>query len=141
MAKIPAMQGIEFSDDTEIGIEPVSVATDFKRLVEDEAFMNEPVTIEIHPSTDENQPPVVTLNVNGTNQPVIRGVPTTIKRKYLEVLIRMKETKYTQHTPNPMEPDRIQTVGRTAQVYPYQILEDANPKGRAWAAHIQAEAA
>jgi hypothetical protein len=141
MTKQQPIQGFEFSDDTDTGVEPVSGNVDFKRIVDDEAFMNEPVTIVIHSSNDENQPGVVVLNVNGVNQPVIRGIPTIIKRKYLEVLIRMKETRYSQNTPNPSEPDRIQTVGRTAQVYPYEIMEDRNPRGRAWAEHVRAEPA
>ena len=76
------------TDDTPT-IEPVS-QNDFKKLAAEESFMNEPVTIMIHSTTDENQAPHVIVNCNGINQPIIRGVPTEVKRKYVEILARMK---------------------------------------------------
>src|SRR5512147_2256507 len=89
------VKGIELHDDQTV-VDTVSGNVDFGKLAADEAFMNEHVTIMIHPTTDENQPNHVILNVNGVNQPVVRGVQTVVKRKYLEVLARMKETKYSQ---------------------------------------------
>ena len=78
------------------------------------------------------------LAVNGTNQPVFRDVPTTIKRKYVEVLARMKETKYRQ-VRNPIELDRSELVPRTGPIYPFEVIRDDNPKGRAWLRSIIAE--
>lgn len=115
--------------------------TEFSREIAEEAFMNEIVTVEIATTTDENQPSHVVLNVNGVNQPIFRGVPTPVKRKFVEVLARCKETKYTQHQLNPYEPDRIEMRAKTALVYPFQVLEDNNPKGRAWLQAILSEAA
>jgi hypothetical protein len=132
--------GILLGDEEGV-IEPVTGNQDFKKLVDDEAFMNEVVTVHVHASANENDSPHVILNVNGTNQPVVRGVPTPMKRKYLEVLARMKETRYSQRVQNPSEPDRIETIPRTAQVYPFDLVEDKNPKGRAWLSHIMAEQA
>ena len=135
------VQGIELHDDQE-SVVPVAGNIDFRQLASDEAFMEERVTIVIHPTTDENQPNHVILNVNGTNQPVIRGVPTSIKRKYLEVLARMKETKYSQPQRDMANPEYgNQVIGRTALVYPFDVQEDANPKGRAWLQNIMAEPA
>lgn len=132
-------KGIEVHDDQQL-IEPVSSVADFRTLASDEAFMHETVVVYVHPTTDENQPPHVILNVNGTNQPVIRGVNTPMKRKYLEVLARMKETKYTQMTPNPAAPDVSEMRARTALVYPFDLIEDSNPKGRAWLNNVLSEA-
>ena len=87
------MQGIELHDDAEIVI-TTAAAKDLRDVVNSEAFMNEMVVVVVHPTTDENQPGNFLLNVNGVNQPVMRGIPTLMKRKYLEVLARMKETKY-----------------------------------------------
>lgn len=135
------VQGIEIHDDQE-PVVPVAGNVDFRQLAADEAFMEERVTIVIHPTTDENQPGHVILNVNGVNQPVVRGVPTTIKRKYLEVLARMKETKYSQPQRDMANPEYgNQVIGRTALVYPFDVQEDANPKGRAWLQNIMAEPA
>lgn len=133
-----AVKGLEVGDDQPL-IETVAESKDFAKLAADEAFMNEPVTVLVHETTDSNQPPHIILNVNGTNMPVMRGVPTIMKRKYLEVLARMKETRYTQRIPNPSEPDRIVMEPKTAQVYAFAVHEDKNPKGRAWLAQVMAE--
>jgi hypothetical protein len=119
-------------------IEPV-VTNEIGRVAAEEAFMNELVLIEVAESTDENQPNHVVLSVNAVTQPVFRGVPTLVKRKYVEVLARCKESKYSQHTTNPNEPDRIEMRQRTALAYPFQVLEDKNPKGKAWLAAVLAE--
>lgn len=135
-----AIPGIEIPD-TDPEIEPVSQSADFRKLAADEAFMNEVVTVHVHPSSNENEPPHVIVNCNGTNQPIIRGIPTKVKRKYVEILARMKETRYTQSTPNPAAPDEIKMTPRVGQVYPFEVLEDQNPRGRAWLNHVLAEPA
>lgn len=133
-------QGIEITDDAPV-IETVSESRDFRELASDEAFMNEHVTVLVHSTTDENQPPHVTVNCNGTNQPIVRGTPTRIRRKYVEILARMKETKYTQVTPNPAAPDVTEMRSRHGLVYPFELIEDNNPRGRAWLSNVLAEPA
>lgn len=135
-----AAQGVEFFDN-QPNIETVAESRDFSKLAADEAFMNEPVTVLVHSTTDENQAPHVILNCNGTNQPVIRGVPTVIRRKYLEILARMKETKYNQVTPNPAAPDVSHMIARHGLAYPFELIEDKNPRGRAWLSNVMAEPA
>jgi len=140
MATKQKIQGIEISDDAP-EIETVSESKDFSALVASEAFMNELVTVMVHSTTDENQPPQVIVNCNGMNQPIMRGYPTTIKRKYVEILARMKETKYTQRTLNPAAPDQIDMVARHGLSYPFDLVEDKNPRGRAWLNNVLAEPA
>jgi hypothetical protein len=135
----PAM-GIEITDDEPV-VETVSESKDFSKLAASEKFMNEMVTILIHSTTDENQAPHVIVNCNGTNQPIIRGVPTKIRRKYVEILARMKETKYTQVTPNPAAPDMSELRARHGLAYPFDLVEDTNPRGRAWLQNVLAEPA
>jgi hypothetical protein len=139
MPKQTIVEGIEIRDD-QATIETVGASKDFSKLAGDEAFMNEPVTITVHASTDENQPPHVIVSVNGINQPIIRGVPTKVKRKYVEVLARMKETRYRQLTPNPAAPDVSEMQARTALAYPFEVSEDSS-RGRSWLAHVLAEPA
>lgn len=138
MAKGQPIQGIELHEE-HVTVDPVSGNVDFRQLASDEAFMNEMVTVMVHPTTDENQPPHVIVNCNGTNQPIIRGVPTIVKRKYVEILARMKETKYTQVTPNPSAPDVTEMRARTALAYPFDLMEDKNPRGRGWLQNVLAE--
>lgn len=122
-------------------IEPGRGEQDLHKMAEDELFMNEPVEIYVHPVSDENAPPYVILNCNGTNQPVARGVNQVVKRKFVEILARMKETKYSQQPANPYEPDNRPLVGRQGMCYPFDMVSDRNPKGRAWLNKIMAEAA
>lgn len=140
MATKQKIQGIEISDDAPT-IDLVSELKDFAALASSEVFMNEHVTIMVHSTTDENQPPQVIVNCNGMNQPIIRGYPTTIKRKYVEILARMKETKYNQVTRNPAAPDQIEMVARHGLSYPFDLVEDKNPRGRAWLNNVMAEPA
>lgn len=139
MAKSAAV-GVEIIDDAPV-IETVAESRDFRQLAADEAFMNELVTVYVHPTTDENQSPHVILNCNGVNQPIVRGVATQIRRKYLEILARMKETKYTQVTPNPAAPDVSELRARHGLVYPFEVMADNNPRGRAWLNNVMAEPA
>ena len=139
-SKKNTVQGMEIIDDEPV-IETVAESRDFSKLAADEAFMNELVTVMVHSTTDENQPNHVVVNCNGMNQPLIRGVPTTVKRKYVEILARMKETKYTQVTRNASAPDQIDRVARHGLSYPFDLVEDKNPRGRAWLQNVLAEAA
>lgn len=140
MAKDKPVQGIEILDDEPV-VETVAESKDFRQLAADEAFMNELVTVVIHSTTDENQAPHIIVNCNGINQPIIRGYPTQVKRKYVEILARMKETKYTQRTPNPAAPDVSEMVARSGLAYPFEVTDDKNPRGRAWLQNVLAEPA
>lgn len=140
MATSKAATGIEIRDDAPV-IETVAESRDFRQLAADEAFMNEVVTVMVHATTDENQAPNIIVNCNGVNQPITRGFPTKIRRKYLEILARMKETKYNQYTPNPSAPDQTQMVARHGLAYPFDLQDDPNPRGRAWLANVLAEPA
>jgi hypothetical protein len=140
MATKKTVQGIEIVDDAPI-VETVAESRDFNQLASDEAFMHEMVEVMVHSTTDENQAPSVIVNCNGTNQVIIRGVPTTIRRKYLEILARMKETKYSQVTRNPAAPDQIDMIARHGLAYPFELLHDSNPRGRAWLQNVLAEPA
>ena len=140
MAKKESIQGVEIIDDAPV-VETVAESRDFRALAADEAFMNEMVTVHVHATTDENQPNHVIVNCNGTNQPIIRGVPTKVRRKYVEILARMKETRYQQVTRNPAAPDQIDMIARHGLSYPFDLIEDANPRGRAWLQNVLAEPA
>lgn len=135
----PALPGIELDENFEIAT-PVSQEKDFKDLIESEAFMNEELTITIASTTNENDPPYACPSVNGTNQPIARGVPTKVRRKYVEVLARARETKYTQMQ-NAHEPDKPIMQVREALVYPFTVDHDPNPKGHAWLRQVLAEQA
>lgn len=140
MAGKNTQPGVEVLDDTP-AIETVAQSVDFRELAASEAFMNEMVTVLVHSTTDENQANHVIVNCNGVNQPIFRGVPTTVRRKYVEILARMKETRYTQVTPNPAAPDVSHMHARHGLSYPFELVEDKNPRGRAWLQNVLHEPA
>lgn len=134
-------QGVEVVDD-QPDVQLVS-ETDLGALASDEKFMHEEVTILIMPTTDPNASPYATVNVNGDMKVVPRNVPTKIKRKHLEVLARMKETRWVQNVPDGYigQIDVGSLRGHTGMVYPFNVLEDKNPKGSTWLANVLAEPA
>ena len=94
----------------------------------------------VHSTTDDNAPPHVLLSVNGRTQPVARGTPTTVRRMFVEVLARCVETKYVQPNRDLSNPESGNSlIGRTALAYPFDVLEDKNPLGRAWLDKIRSE--
>lgn len=128
---------VEVHGDQEL--EPI-VNQEFDRTVAEEAFMNELVEIEVAPTTDDNAPSSFVLNVNNVNQPIMRGVPIKVKRKYVEVLARCKETRHTQPVRDMTNPEAGNAlIGRTALAYPFQVLQDSG-KGMAWLRAVMAEA-
>lgn len=96
-----------------------------------EAFMNEIVTVRVHPIGADGEIPVISVCVNGQNQNIIRGIDQPIKRKYLEVLARTRTTNFEQRIKRD-EPDNINMDPNTSLTYPFAVVTDRNPNGRAW---------
>jgi hypothetical protein len=115
--------------------------SDLSRVAGEESFMHEDLKILVHSTTDANGSPYVRLNVGGDAVNVFREYPTYVKRKHIEVLARMKETRISQDmTPNAQGEITMASLrGHTGLAYPFSVLEDKNPKGGAWLANILAE--
>ena len=97
-----------------------------------EAFMNDILTVVVWEDNRPGSNPVVVPNVNGTNQPIIRGLRQKIKRKYVEILARSRITNYEQETPDPSKPENITMKDITALTYPFSVEHDPHPDGRVW---------
>lgn len=96
------------------------------------AFMEETMEVLVHESTDVNAEPIVHVAVNGINQFFPRGEPVAVKRKYVEILARAKETSIATQTVNT-DRDVINRINKhTALRYPFSVISDPNPKGAAW---------
>lgn len=105
------------------------------------AFMEEPVEITVHESTDINAENPVQLICNGINQFVVRGVPQTIKRKYVEILARAKQTNINTTEMLDGNGDRAIRIGKhTGLRYPFSVVQDTNPRGAAWLRNVLADA-
>ena len=107
--------------------------------IENEKFMQEPVTIMVHDSNNENDVDLVPVSVNGIQIFIKRGQPTIVKRCYLERLARAKPTSYSQNLDERLGEAMNNMKPRHALKYPFSVIEDKNPKGGAWLQHILAE--
>lgn len=126
----------ERPSDTEIIDKPVPM--DKIKL---EAFMNEVLTIHIPESSDENEPPLVDVSVNGRRQFIRRGTEQDVRRKYVEVLARAKRSDYDQVTLDPRDGEGVNRLRhRRALRYPFTVISDPNPIGHAWLRGVLAEA-
>lgn len=97
------------------------------------AFMEEPVDITVHQSTDKNAIQVIPLSVNGVMQPVMRGVVTKVRRKYVALLASLKTTVYSQETRQDQQGNVVQKmIPNTALRFPFSVIHDPNPKGVDW---------
>lgn len=119
-------------------IEKVS-ESNFVAEAELEQFMNEVLTVVVADSTEDGALDIICPSVNGVNQPIIRGHEQKVRRKYVEALARSRITKYTQRVIDPTRPDNIQMQERTSLTYPFTVVHDPNPKGRAWLKGILAQ--
>ena len=144
MAKSPAVTGFKVADDSGVvlGVDHISADHTLEQVIAEAKFMEEICDVYVHSSANENDPPHFILNVNGINQPVFRGQVTPMRRKFIEVMARMKETKFSQPAMNMANPEAGNVViPRTMQVYPFDVRRDPNRMGPAWLSHILAEAA
>ena len=137
---IPAEGDVKREDLGESGIDiiqPNALESDYAARL---AFMEEPVTIVVHESTDDNAEPVVQLYCNGTPQFIVRGQPQEVKRKYVEILANARQTSIKTETRTQGD-DVINRVNKhTALRYPFSVQEDKNPRGAAWLRELLASA-
>ena len=141
-AKALAGAGVAIIDSPDVKDIQTVADGDLASIAADEAFLNEPVKIRIHPTINPNDPPVVVLTCNSAAERVVvgRGQPTVVKRKHLEILARVRETRYAQKQAFNADLESGNFLyASVGQVYPFEVIEDKNPKGRAWLENIMAE--
>ena len=98
-----------------------------------EKFMNDIITIIVHQSSEDGALDFAPVQVNGLNQPMLRGAESKVKRKYVEALARCRTTKYVQQVADPSRPENIQLSERCVLSYPFAVIHDpAGDAGRRW---------
>lgn len=122
-----------------------------KEYLERLAMGEEPVTICIERSNEPNAPHSYYCAVNGRGAECLGpdgrwtpidwvpvGVPLTMKRKYVEVLVRAKTDRVeTKHEGANVPEPRNEIIRHTSAVANVQIIEDANPRGPAYFAELR----
>lgn len=104
------------------------------------AFNNEMVTIKISTTTDLNADQVFEININGKPEFFRRGETKTVRRYYVDHMLRMRETRYTQKEVLDSEGvKQIVNVPHTALKYDFAVVRDDNPRGDDWLKHMLAQ--
>jgi hypothetical protein len=120
-------------------IEPVDKPVN-KEWAEQMAFNEEIIKIRVHESTDKLAENPVEVFCNGMPQRFIRGQEQAVKRKYVEVLARAKQTTFgNQKITIGQGEETYVYPSHTALRYPFSVVEDPSPKGRDWLKSVLAE--
>lgn len=111
-------------------------------------FMEEPVTINVHESTNENAAQYVFLAINGEGPgpqkfPYLpRGMDITVKRKFVDRLARARVVSYkSTERVNGAGEREVVYPKTSALLYPFSVVEDKNPRGRDWLRGLLSERA
>lgn len=104
------------------------------------AFMEEKVTILVHPSAEKFAPKYLDVYVNGRPEWIPVGVPYKVARKYVEVLARTKPTDVqTYHEDATVERPNNQIIRATRVKNPFSVIGETNPRGAEWLTRLLAE--
>lgn len=104
------------------------------------AFMEEMVEIRIAETTDPQAERVFEININGKLELFARGETKTVKRYFVDRLMRMKQTRYTQKEIIDGEGvKQIVNIPHTSIKYDFAITRDDSPHSKAWQRAILAE--
>jgi hypothetical protein len=118
-------------------VEPMHDVYGLKAKADALAFMEEPVTIMVHESTDPNAEPIVETFCNGIAQRFVRGRQQTVKRKFVAILAEAKPVGvFTREVLDNMGNRTTQITKHSALRYPFSVLEDKNPRGAVWLSGI-----
>lgn len=125
----------EFDRDNNV-IQEATTTLDDPRMLEKlatETFMNEPVTVHIQESNDDQSDMAFTIEVNGKKEFFREGEAKTVKRMFVEGLARAKKTTYRNVKKKDDDGENAYAyLPKTGVRYPFSVVEDRNPNGRDW---------
>ena len=129
---------------TDVGLSETEIdvvdSLNWKEKADALAFMEEPVTIRLQDTTAPNTYPIVEIWVNGRVQRLMRGETQTVKRKYVEGLVRARKTTFASEKFVDSEgADAMRYPSRTAPEYQFELIKDTD-KGRTWLKQRMAQA-
>jgi hypothetical protein len=98
-----------------------------------EAFMKEPIEIQMSDAMDENDPKFAEVTVNGRYIKIPRGEIMRVPRSHVAVLAQAKQMRVIQDkVTNPDGSSGFRERVVMKLTYPFSVLHDPNPKGAAW---------
>lgn len=127
----------------------IEIATDIPHVRDEKsqmlAFLQEKVKIFLMDAMNPNDEQFVFCSVNGVpalpgNPYLRRGQEHTIPRSHVEVLARARNITYSQPF-KEMPSEAANTMrSHSAMKYPFQVIEDNNPRGQQWLRSVMASA-
>lgn len=130
---------VDLSLDTDLTIirENEDIVTEIssvnKSYLDELAFMEETLTIQLSPSSEKNAPNVVSASVNGVTIWIEVGEPTEVKRKFVEVLARCKSDAIDTVVKTMQNGDSVNQFTRsTSNKHPFSVLHDPSSRGYEW---------
>ena len=136
---------LKSTGDAKQALEPTLIARVGDQPLDQEklamlAFMAEPVTIRIGTTTDKHAEQVFEINIGGHLEFFRRGESKTVKRNFVDHMLRLKQTAYTQKEVLNAEGIKdILNIPHTALKYDFAIERDDNPLGVSWKRAVLAE--
>lgn len=104
-------------------------------------FMEDILTVRVHESSNENDHPRPQVWNDGRTFVFIPGREMKVARKFVEVLARAKRTtRGLKKVTDDHGVDSYEYPARTACLYPFSVIHDPSPRGKAWLDAILAEA-
>lgn len=139
--EMPISGSLDAMRRTDQYIEPIADLGRFKDKAAELAFLEEMLIIRIHESNDPTAEDPVQLGVNGRNVFIKRGEDVIVRRKYVEQLLRAKPENVSTRIERDGSGNPRNFIDKTrALKYPFSIIRDDNPRGRAWERKIRTEA-
>jgi hypothetical protein len=112
-----------------------------QKKLEIEAFMNEPVTIRIHTTSEKNAEPVFPIRVNGREEFFARGQTKTVARRFVYGLAMARPTSYRNEEYRTADGSQsYRWPSSTGLRYGFEVVQDT-PKGIAWLNEVLASPA
>jgi hypothetical protein len=115
-------------------------SAEFQHKTASLAFMEEPVQVHIHDTSEKNADPVFDISVNGKKKTFVRGQEYTVKRKFVEGLARAKPVSFgNEEYTKPSGERAVRWPSHRGLRYGFSVVRDDNPRGKAWLKDILAQ--
>jgi hypothetical protein len=116
---------------------PVDINLSHENYLAELKFMEDPVTISISRSTEASGQYPISISCNGETIWIPVGIPTIVKRKFVEILANSKTTNVATET--EMGQRDVNLIHRnTHSRFPFTVIRDDNPRGYDWLTKILA---
>ena len=119
-------------------IDEVPAGVDYKKLMDDDAFMHEPVGIVLHALGQQENEPGVTVSVNGDRVYLVPGQLTRVKRYHVGQLLKARPD-YVTHSGgnvNSEEHTHNSFFKQSTSRYNFDVVEDTE-RGRQWLVELR----